>query len=426
MVVNVSTLSNGLCVVTDEMPASGSVAMGAWIGVGARFEPAHLNGVSHLLEHMAFKGTKRRSARDIAEEIEAVGGHINAYTSRETTAYFAKLLKDDAALGVDILGDILQNSTMDPEELQRERGVILQEISQAYDTPDDIVFDYFQQAAYADQAIGRPILGSSQIVRDVSREELMRYMQDNYTGPQMVVSAAGAIKHETFVDMVGDAFSGLSSKQCPLAAKADYTGGHVREQRDLEQTHLILGFEGVAYKDPDFYALAVMCSVLGGGMSSRLFQEVRETRGLAYSIYAYASSFVDTGVVSVYAGTSPDDVPEMTNVIGAEIAKFADTVTEQEIDRAKAQLRSSTIMGMESSSARCEQKARQMMVFGRIIDADEIIRRIEAVDKDSVSRVARRVFSSSLTSSMIGPEKNLMTDQELFDRLSAVSDIAVV
>jgi len=426
MAVTVSTLSNGLCVVTDEMPGVGSVAVGAWVGVGARSEPAHLNGVSHLLEHMVFKGTKKRSARDIAEEIEAVGGHINAYTSRETTAYYAKILKDDAALGVDILGDILQNSVFDPVELNRERGVIVQEISQANDTPDDIVFDHFQQAAYPDQPLGRPVLGTAEIINSLPRETIVDFMADGYTAPQMVVSAAGGIKHEHFVSMVEDTFGGLSPKSSLETQKSEYKGGRFREQRDLEQTHLVLGFEALPFKDPDFYALAVMTSVLGGGMSSRLFQEVRESRGLAYSIYAFASAFFDTGMLSVYAGTSPKDVPEMTDVVAEEIAKFADSVTEVEVARSRAQLRSSTIMGMESTSGRCEQRARQMMIFGHPISPEDTIEKINSVDLDSVKRVARRVFATPITTAMIGPEKNLMSNEELYERLNAITDLTAV
>jgi len=417
MTVKITTLSNGLRVVTDEMPEAGTVSLGAWVGVGARFEPPQLNGVSHLLEHMAFKGTERRSARAIAEEIEAVGGHINAYTSRETTAYYAKVLKDDMALAVDIVGDILQHSTLDQEELDRERSVVVQEIHQALDTPDDIIFDWFQETAYPDQAIGRPVLGTAEIVRGLSRQTIFDFMAAGYTAPQMVVSAAGGLTHEAFLDEVGKTFGALPTACCAVPeAAARYTGGHFRESRDLEQTHLVLGFEGVAYQDPDYYALAVMAALFGGGMSSRLFQEVREARGLAYSIYAYASSYVDTGMFSIYAGTAPKEVPQMVAVIADEAAKLADTLTEAEVARARAQLKSSTIMGMESTSSRCEHRARQLMIFGRTLSPEETIARIEGVDIEAVRRVTRRVFASPLTTAAVGPLKHLESDEALAAR----------
>ncbi len=417
MTAKVTTLPSGLRVVTDEMPGFATVSLGAWVGVGARFEPAHLNGVSHLLEHMAFKGTERRPARAIAEEIEAVGGHINAYTSRETTAYYAKVLKDDAALAVDIVGDILQHSVLVPEELDRERQVVVQEIGQAFDTPDDIIFDWFQETAYPDQAIGRPVLGTAEIVRGLSRQAILDFMAAGYTAPQMVVSAAGGIAHDVFVEMVDKTFSALPPHRCDAAeVPASYTGGHFRQERDLEQTHLVLGFEGVPYCDPDYYALSVMTALFGGGMSSRLFQEVREERGLAYSIYAFASSYVDTGMFSIYAGTSPKEVPEMVAVIAVESAKLADTVTEVEVARARAQLKASTIMGLESTSARCEHRARQLMIFGRPLTAEESIARIDAVDIDAVRRVIRRVFAGPLTTAAVGPLKHLESDAALTAR----------
>lgn len=415
--VKVTTLDNGLRVISDEMPGMGTVSIGAWVGVGARFEPAHLNGVSHLLEHMAFKGTERRSARAIAEEIEAVGGHINAYTSRETTAYYAKVLKDDLPLAVDIVGDILQHSSLDPVELDRERQVVVQEIGQAIDTPDDIIFDWFQQTAYPDQAIGRPVLGTEEIVRGLSRESIFDFMRAGYTAPQIVVSAAGGLEHARFLDLVEETFGGVSPQ--PAAATespATYTGGHYREERDLEQTHLVLGFEGVAYQDDDYYALAVMSALFGGGMSSRLFQEVREQRGLAYSIYAYASSYVDTGMFTIYAGTSPEDIPEMVAVIAEECAKLSSTLTEPEIARARAQLRASTIMGMESTSSRCEHRARQLMIFGEPLSPEETIARIDAVDIDAVRRITERVLKSPITTAAVGPLRHLESDAALAAR----------
>src|SRR5258708_3297504 len=271
-----------------------------------RHEPAAINGVGHLLQHMAFKGTERASALAIAEEIEAVGGHLNAYTSREHTAYYAKVLKEDAPLAVDILADILQHSVFDPEELDRERTVILQEIGQAIDTPDDIIFDLFQERAYPDQAMGRPVLGRADIIGRIGRDTVAAYLHENYAAPRMVLAAAGNIDHDSLVAHAERVFAALPRVSAARTEPAIYVGGELREQRDLEQVHVALGFNGLAYTDPDHYAASVLSTALGGGMSSRLFQEIREKRGLVYTIYSFAHGYRDSGVFGVYAGTGPD------------------------------------------------------------------------------------------------------------------------
>ena len=293
MSIHVDKLPGGLTVVTDEMANVETVSLGAWIGVGTRHEPAEINGVAHLLEHMAFKGTERRSAYDIAQEIEAVGGHLNAYTSRENTAFYAKVLSDDAPLAVDIVSDILLNPVFDKDELKRERDVVLQEIGQANDTPDDVIFDRFQETAYPGQAIGRPVLGTAEIVSGIGRATLRDYMTRHYGTGSMVLAAAGKIPHGKFLDLVREAFEGLPSERGSDVEAAAYKGGEYREQRDLEQAHLLLGFDGVSYHDPMYYTASVFSTLFGGGMSSRLFQEVREKRGLVYSVYSFASAYRD-------------------------------------------------------------------------------------------------------------------------------------
>ena len=285
MTIQTTTLENGLRVVSDPMATVESVSLGVWVGVGARYEKPEMNGVSHLLEHMAFKGTHRRSALAIAEEIEAVGGHINAYTTRESTAYYVRVLKEDVPLGVDLIADILQHSTMEKEELERERTVILQEIHQANDTPDDVVFDNFQAAAYPDQPLGRQVLGDADIVGSMDRDTIIEYMNGHYNARTMVLAAAGRVDHDELVSLARDTFSELPQGEEANREAALYTGGESIIERELEQAHLLLGFEGVGYQDPDFYTVAVLSTLFGGGMSSRLFQEIREKRGLVYSIY---------------------------------------------------------------------------------------------------------------------------------------------
>lgn len=404
MSVQVTTLENGLRIVTDHMASVQSVSLGAWIEVGARHEPAEINGVSHFLEHMAFKGTTTRSAQDLAEEIENVGGHINAYTSRENTAYYAKVLKDDVELAVDVIADILQNSVMDEAELERERSVILQEILQANDTPDDIIFDHFQTTAYPDQAIGRPVLGEADIVKSLSRDQIMGYMKQNYAASKMVFSAAGNVDHETLVKLVTDKFSNLADDSPLDADPTRYQGGNFIETRpSLEQVHVLVGFDGVHYDDPDFYSLSVFSTLFGGGMSSRLFQEIREKRGLVYSIYSFVSAYDDGGMFGLYAGTGPKEVDELMPVIRDEIKKACTGITEEEVLRAKAQLKSSILMSMESTSTRCEQLARQMIVFKRPVPAEEVVEKIEAIDVAAVQNVAQKIFATKPTLAVLGP-----------------------
>ena len=414
MSVRVSTLANGLRVATDTMKTVETVSVGVWVEAGARFETAEINGVSHILEHMAFKGTERRSAQDIAEEIEAVGGHINAYTSRENTAYYAKVLKEDLALAVDVIADIVQNPVLDAQELARERAVIIQEINQSHDTPDDAVFDNFQETAFPDQALGRPVLGVEERVRDIGRDTILAYLHGHYSAPSMVLAAAGYVDHERLVGLAESALAGAQAEKGARPDPARYEGGDHREDRDLEQVHVVLGFEGLAHKDDDFYAASVLSTILGGGMSSRLFQEVREKRGLVYSIYTFLSSYTDSGLFGVYAGTGAPEIGEVIPLICDEIQKVRGGVSDQEMSRARAQLKSSILMSLESTSSRCEQLARQLIVFGRPLSVDEIVAKVEAVDADAVKRVAKRLTGGRPTVTGLGPIGGL----EDFDRVA--------
>jgi len=395
-------LPNGLRVLTDPMDTVETVSVGVWADVGARHEPAEINGVCHMLEHMAFKGTRRRSALDIAVEMEDVGGHMNAYTSREHTAFYAKMLREDLLLAVDILADILQHSVFDPEELERERGVVVQEICQSIDTPDDIVFDHFQATAYGDQALGRPVLGTVDSVRRLDSRIVGGFQHAHYSPERLVVAAAGRVDHEALVDLVGAHFTALTARAPEPGPSAHYTGGEYREPRDVEQVHVVLGFDGVAYQDPDYYATAILATLLGGGMSSRLFQEVREKRGLAYTVNAYATSYMDGGLFTLYAGTGPEDVAALTPVLCDEIAKVRTRVDADEVARARAQLRAGILMGMESTSGRCEQLARQVLVYGRPIPNDEVMAGLDAVDEAAVLRTATRIFSTPPTLASLG------------------------
>jgi predicted Zn-dependent peptidase len=403
MTIAISTLTNGMRVVTDHIESVESASLGIWVGVGARHEHEDVNGVAHMLEHMAFKGTKRRSARGIAEEIEAVGGSLNAYTSRENTAYFARVLKADVPLAIDILADILQNSTFDSDELSRERAVVIQEIGQSFDTPDDLVFDHFQEIAYPDQPLGRSILGSAERIGGMSRETIAGYMNRTYTAPGMVLAAAGKVDHAAIVAQAETLFRDLGRGNSPPAAAAIYRGGEHIEDRELEQIHLVLGFDGVAYGDPDYYAVSLLSYLLGGGMSSRLFQEIREKRGLVYSIYGFTSSYVDGGSFGIYAGTGEQEVAELIPVLCDEVNKVTMDVGAEELARTKAQIKAGILMSLESTSARCERLAQHMFVYGRPLSTEEIIAKIDAVDEAAIMRAARRVIATKPTFAALGP-----------------------
>ncbi|MFZ2870567.1 M16 family metallopeptidase [Zavarzinia sp.] len=403
MKVETSTLDNGLGVLTVPMPELGSAALGVWVDVGARHESEALNGVSHMLEHMAFKGTERRSARRIAEEIEAVGGILNAFTSREQTAYYARVLRDDVELGADILSDILTRSTFAPDELERERQVIIQEIGQAQDTPDDLIFDMLQEATYPGQALGRPILGSAENVARLTRDEIAGYMADHYRAPAMAVVAAGAVSHEQIRALAEKHFAGLGPRGNAKADPARFVAGDWRDDRDLEQVHLAMSFAGVSYDDPDYFTAQVYATVLGGGMSSRLFQEIREVRGLAYSVFAYAGSNTDSGTIGIYAGTSEEDAGDLVPVIADEMAKLVTDADEVEVARARAQLRAGYLMGLESPSSVIETIGRQWLNHGHIMSTEEVLDKLAVVDAAAVRRFAERTMRGKPAVAALGP-----------------------
>lgn len=416
--IRISTLANGLRVATDPVETVETASVGVWVEAGSRFETARMNGVSHFLEHMVFKGTKRRDARVIAEEIEAVGGHLNAHTSREYTAFFAKILKEDLALAVDIIADILQEPRIDEVEFARERSVVLQEIMQSLDTPDDIIFDRFQETAFPSQALGRPVLGSPRLIRGMGRDTMVRYREDHYGPARMILAASGRVDHDSLVALAEKTFTRLPSAPGKPRKKATYQGGDWRDDRELEQVNFVLGFAGVGYQDQDFYALSVLSALLGGGMSSRLFQEVREKRGLVYSIYTFPASYSDIGIFGIYAGTGEQEIEELVPIVCEELVNVTKAIGDDELARARAQLKSSVLMSLESTSARCEQLARQLMVFGRPIPVAEAVARIEAVDAAAVLRVARRLLASKPTVAGLGPIGKLEPFERIVERLT--------
>jgi predicted Zn-dependent peptidase len=392
MSVRISRLANGLHVVTHAMPHLETVAIGIWVKAGSRDERVEENGIAHFLEHMAFKGTSKRSARQIAEEIESAGGEINASTGMETTAYYARILKDDWPLALDILADILKDSVLDEEEIERERGVILQEIAAANDTPDDLVFDLAQTASFGAHPLGRPILGTEELIGSVTRERIVCWRSRNYWASRMVVGAAGNVDHDALVREASRLLDDLAPGEEPPRNRPDFAAMAQTMNKPLDQTHVVLSFAAPSYKDPDIYRLQILSSLLGGGMSSRLFQEVRERRGLCYSVFSYASAFEDTGSFSVYAASSPDNTPELLDVTSRVMLETAGEVSDDEVARAKAQLKTSLVMNLESASSRADQIARQFLAFGEVPDMTTLIGRIDSVDTSDVTRLARKLF----------------------------------
>ena len=403
----VSVLNNGLRVVTHYMPAIESVTFGVWNDVGSRDESEDINGTAHFLEHMAFKGTKTKSALQIMETIESVGGYINAYTSEEITAYWVKLLAEDLHIGIDIISDIIQNSIFESKELERERGVILQEIGMYLDDPAQMVGDYWQKTAFPNQPLGRLILGKKEIIQSIQREKIVDFMNHHYNPKKMVVSAAGKINHEQFVDQIAESMVNLPSGKENNRVKASYVGGEYREDKDLEQIHLVLGFEGLNYHDDDFYALQVYATIMGAGGSSRLFQEIREKRGLVYSIYAGIDSFSDSGTFQVLAGTGKNEIKELLPVLCDELINSPSDFSNKEIEKSKAQLKTSTLMSMESTRTNAVVAAYQLLRYRKLIDIKERIEKINKVSKDSIENIAKKILSSKPTISSIGPITNL-------------------
>ena len=388
MTVQTHRLKNGFRIVTENMPGLKSASVGIWVNAGGRHERLEQNGIAHFLEHMAFKGTSRRSSVQIAEAIEDVGGYINAYTSREMTAYYARVLADDVALALDVVSDIVLNPIFDSAEIEVERGVILSEIGQVLDTPDDIIFDWLQEVSYPGQALGRSILGPEERVASFQKQDLSAFVSENYGANQMVLAAAGAVDHDQIVLQCEEIFGDLVARKQTATIQGRFHGGEIRQVKDLEQAHFALAFESPDYKNPDIYTAQVFSTAFGGGMSSRLFQEIREKRGLCYSIFASAGAYCDTGTMTLYAGTSGDKVAELANITIDELKRAADDMSEVEVARARAQMKAGLLMGLESPSSRAERLARMIAIWDRIPSLNEVVAHIDAVTTESVRSFA--------------------------------------
>lgn len=398
------TLGNGVRIVADPMAGLESASVGVWFRAGAIDETAEEQGVAHLLEHMAFKGTTSRTAKQIAEEIENIGGYLNASTGYNRTGYYARVLRNDAGTALEILADILTNPLFDPGEIDKERQVVIQEIGEAADIPDDAVMDMLQRLSYGDNALGRPILGTVESVAAHTRERLSGFMAKHYSPGALVIAASGGIDAERIAKLAESSFGARpAGATAPRRLKPAYQGGAAHDPRDIEQTHIAIAFPGAAVRDADYFATRVFAEALGGGMSSRIFQAVREDRGLAYSVYSYADSYDEVGSIGAYVGTDSENAVEAVALIRKEIAAMADAATKKEIERARAMLKSTLLMGLESPATRADTAAWQLFSYGRLVPAAEIAERLDAVTVDQVTAVAARALAGAPSLAIVGP-----------------------
>lgn len=420
MTVKLHTLSNGFRIVTEHMPGLQSASIGIWVTAGGRHETPQQNGIAHFLEHMAFKGTERRNALQIAEAIEDVGGYINAYTSREVTAYYARVLKNDVPLALDVIGDILLNPVFDQREIEVERGVILQEIGQALDTPDDVIFDWLQERAYPDQPMGRTILGPEERVKAFGRDDLSTFVGQHYGPERMVLAAAGGVDHDEIVKLAEQMFGGMKPGNALIDMPALFAGGEYRQEKSLEQAHFALGLESPDYRSDDIYTAQIYSVALGGGMSSRLFQEVREKRGLCYTIYASTGAYADSGMTTIYAGTSGEQIGELAAITIDELKRAADDMSEKEIERARVQMKAGMLMGLESPSSRAERLARMVAIWGRVPGLEETVQKIDAVSNEDVRKFAEHMaVQAPAALALYGPVSSAPALDQLQERRAA-------
>jgi len=398
-------LSNGLRVVAEYIPHFPSVSVGLWIGAGSMYETKEECGLSHFVEHMLFKSTENRTTKEIAVEMDALGGQVNAFTSKECTCYYAKVIAEHLDRAMNLLSDLLLNARMDEEEFEKERGVILEEIAMCEDTPEDLVYDLLAEAYFGDHPLARPILGTHEQIASVSRKALMAFRQKHYRPDNTVLAIAGQFDLEKFKEM---AESCLGSWQAEgethePEAVSSCDGKVMRKKKDIEQVHVCLSYPGVGQDDDDLFPLTVMNNLFGGGMSSRLFQHIREEMGAAYSVYSYPSTYTNCGTLTIYAGTSPELAQEVIDALHAEIQKLLeDGVTDEEFVMAKDQLKVSYVLGLESSSSRMSSIGRSKLLRGRAVDPDDVVKKIEAVTKEDVERVMKRIFTEKCAASVVG------------------------
>ncbi len=389
----------------EEIPTVRSVTIGLWVLAGSRNETKENNGISHFIEHMFFKGTKKRSAKDIAEAFDSIGGQVNAFTSKEYTCYYAKVLDHHRDTALDVLSDMFFHSTFDPEEMEREKKVVLEEINMAEDTPDDIVHDLLAKATYGNHPLGYPILGTEETLRSFTKEHIQAYMEENYTPENIVISVAGNVS-DAFISQIEQIFGSYTTgkKQSSLILPS-FQGEHIARKKDTEQAHLTLGYNGVSLHHEDIFSLVVFNNVLGGSMSSRLFQEVREQRGLAYSVFSYHSSHIDSGLLTIYGGTGKNYLTELKDTIEETVQQLVrNGLSDKELTNSKEQLKGNILLSLESTNSRMSRNGKNELLLRRHRSLDELIEQIDGVNHTTIDRIVKDVFTNEPASALISPE----------------------
>jgi len=408
-------LPNGVRILTEEIDHVRSVAVGVWVGAGSRNETPGYEGISHFIEHMFFKGTENRTARQLAESLEAVGGQLNAFTTKEFTCYYAKVLDEDISLAIDVLKDMFFNSRFDNKEIEKEKNVVIEEIKMYQDTPDELIHDLFSQYVWNGHPLGKPILGVEETINGLTRDKIQHYLETRYTPDEVVIAVAGKIKHEDIVKQLS-VFGDFQRKKEKLDL-GEPRGSIVRKAlgKDTEQMHVVMGVPGLGQEDEDMYVLHILNNILGGGLSSRLFQEIREQRGLAYSVYSYHSTYVDTGLFGIYAGTSPGKAEEVIQCVLDEMNTIkAQGITEDELIRTKAQIKGNLYLGLESVSSRMSRLGKTELSFGRVKTAEEAVEKLEKVTLDDIKRVMDRLWIKDRISILTLGQKDFKAD---FDKI---------
>ena len=401
-----TVLPNGVRIITEEIEHVRSIAFGLWVGAGSRDEREGFEGISHFMEHMFFKGTEHRSARDLAESLEAVGGQLNAFTTKEYTCYYAKVLDEDLDLAIDVLSDMFFYSLFDAKEIEKEKNVVIEEIKMYEDSPDELIHDVFSECVWKDHPLGKPILGTEESIRSLNRDKIMTFLSEHYAPDNLVVAVAGKIKHEDIVEKLSKQF-GVFERGGRRVLEETPTGQTVEryQQKETEQMHILLGVPGLGQDDEDIYAMHIFNNIIGGGLSSRLFQQIREQRGLAYSVYSYHSTYVDTGLFGIYAGTSPKNTKEVIECILQELKEIKQKgISASELERTKAQIKGGLYLGLESVSSRMSRLGKTELTYNRVLAPEEVVEKLEKVTLEDVSRVIGRLWQKEKISIMtLGP-----------------------
>lgn len=401
-----TVLPNGVRIITEEIEHVRSIAFGLWVGAGSRDEREGYEGISHFIEHMFFKGTEHRTARDLAESLEAVGGQLNAFTTKEYTCYYAKVLDEDLDLAIDVLSDMFFYSCYDEKEMEKEKNVVIEEIKMYEDSPDELIHDLFSECVWNDHPLGKPILGTEESIRALNRDKIMTFLAEHYAPDNLVIAAAGKIKHTDIVEKLSNQF-GVFKRGGRRVLEGTPTGKIIEryQQKDTEQMHILLGVPGLGQDDEDIYALHIFNNIIGGGLSSRLFQQIREQRGLAYSVYSYHSTYVDTGLFGIYAGTSPKNTKEVIECILQELNEVKQKgISNLELERTKAQIKGGLYLGLESVSSRMSRLGKTELTYNRVLSPEEVVAKLEKVAQDDILRVIGRLWQKNKISVMtLGP-----------------------